>query len=61
MERSNDKRAADSRSQQVRLIELELDDLQRRQQQAIEKLTRLRDFSLDELGRCGRIRPKEAA
>jgi hypothetical protein len=45
MERSNDKRAADSRSQQVRLIELELDDLQRRQQLAIEKLYQLREPS----------------
>jgi hypothetical protein len=42
VERNTDKRAADSRSQQVRLIELELDDLQRRQQLAIERLYQLR-------------------
>jgi hypothetical protein len=41
MER-NDKQVTDSRSQQVRLIELELDDLQCRQQAAIEQLRKHR-------------------
>jgi hypothetical protein len=42
MER-NDKQRTDSRRQQVRLIELELDDLVRRQQAAIERLYQLRE------------------
>jgi hypothetical protein len=42
MER-NDEHQTDSRRQQVRLIELELDDLVRRQQAAIERLYQLRE------------------